>query len=128
VSAVELDAMIAGLRRLEGLPALAAALAAPLVDAEAKRTAAAGTSPEGAPWAPRKKDGGRALAGAAKTIAVQALGSVVRIVLRGPEAWHQFNSYGRRIIPDGGAGIPDGVARALIEGCKQAFARAMGGA
>lgn len=124
-----LSAFIDRVRRLGKLPAEAAKLAAPLVLEEAKKTAAAGTTPDGQPWAP-KKDGGRALVHAADALSVETLGSVVVLTLTGPEAIHNrgTNKYPKRqILPAGGAGIPANVVRALRRAAGEAFARVTGG-
>lgn len=99
-----LDRMIGSLRSLATLPADAARAGAPLVEAELQATAAAGTSPVGVSWAPRKKDGGRAMARAAEHVAARAIGSVIVIVLRGADVFHHFgggSKPARPVIPQG---------------------------
>lgn len=124
-----LDRMIERLRGLEGFPEACARAGAPLVQLEAKRTAAAGTTPEGAPWAPRKRDGGRALKNAAAHVTAVARGAIISIVLRGADVWHQYSTETKRqVIPEGGgsAGLPAGIRRALERGAELAFAAMMG--
>lgn len=119
--------MIAALDRLARAPEEAARLAAPLVEAELRATAAAGTDPDGHPW-PQRKAGGRAMAGAASHITCVARGPVVRATLNGPDVFHHFGARGeprRQVLTDPGA-IPAGVAKALDRAAAQAFARAVG--
>lgn len=124
-----LVAFITRLRKLGTLGADAAKLAAPLVEKAARATAEAGTAPDGTPWTP-KKDGGRPLVNAAKALSAKAIGTTVVLTLTGVEVLHNFGSKRnpkRQILPDGGAGIPPNIAKALHEGASHAFARAMGG-
>lgn len=77
--------------------------AAKQVEATIKASAAAGTTPDGEPWAP-KKDGGRAMAGAAGAVSVSTSGSVIQVQLNGPEVFHHFGVRGapsRQVIPRG---------------------------
>jgi hypothetical protein len=122
------DAYIAGLRKL-GASFLddAAREATPLVEAEIKRTAAAGTDPYGAPWRPRK-DGSRAIPDAASVVTVAARGSTLRIYVSGGAAIqnHLAPEYRRQVIPDPYRPLPAGISRALHEGASRAFQKAMG--
>ena len=126
-----LQDMIARCSALEGFAAEVAAEAAPLVEEAARRTARAGTDPEGRPWAPRKKDGGRALANAADHVTAVAVGPRVDIVLTGPEAIHQRGAGktlpARRVIPDGSAGVPAAITEACATAARTVFQRRMGG-
>lgn len=126
-----LNAMIATVRKLGQLAPDAAAQATPLVEAAAKKTAAAGTTPDGTPWVPTKtKSGGRALVNAAAALSAAAVGSAVVLTLKGVEVIHNFGNKKdpkRQILPDGGAGIPKPIAEAVTEGARRAFARATGG-
>lgn len=66
------------------------------------KSIAAGTSPDGTPW-PQRKEGGRALAGAAGALHVPASGNTVFAVVRGPEAIHNFGTTKdpkRQILPE----------------------------
>lgn len=122
-----LDAMIAKIRAVGGLPGAAAHEAAPLVEAAVKKTAAAGTTPDGQPWKPTK-DGGRPLVNAAAALSAKAIGTVVQVTLKGVEVIHNFGDKRnpkRQILPDGGAGIPKGIVDALVEGANRAFAKIM---
>lgn len=103
----------------------------PLVEAEAKRTAAAGTDPYGAAWAP-KKDGTRAMPDTADAIRVTTAGSsVVTKVLRGAAIQNRIASqgsgsrYGRTVIPSGDRPLSAGYVAALSEGAERAFRKAM---
>ena len=122
----DLQAFGASCGRLADFAGLAAKHAAPHVEAESKRTAAAGVDPDGKPW-PLKKDGGRALANAAEHVSARAVGDMVVIELVGPDNWHQDGAQGkpvRRVIPD--TKIPDGIAAAVERGAAEAFAEVMG--
>ncbi len=125
----ELDAMIRRLRGLRGMSAAAAREAAPLVEAAAKASADAGTTPSGAAWSPTKRDGDRALTRAASAVSARATGSVVQIVLVGHHIYHSLGigRPKRQIIPDKGDAIPSAIAAAMAEGARRAFARLMGG-
>jgi hypothetical protein len=123
-----LDDFVRSLRALGHVDADAARLAAPLVEAAVKRTAAAGTDPDGKPWLP-KKDGGRALEHAADHVTAKAVGTTVVVTLVGPDVLHNSGTKRvpkRQIIPDGGAGIPKSVTAALTEGAARAFEKTMG--
>lgn len=104
----------------------AAREAAPLVSAEARRTAAAGTDPYGAPWRP-KKDGTRAIPDAAAAVDAKAKGSVVVITVRRGAAIQNAlsESVGRKVIPDATRPLPAGIAAALQEGARRAFRKSM---
>jgi len=122
-----LDRMIASLRSLSTLPKDAAAAGAPLVEAELRATAAAGQAPDGTPWAPRKKDGGRAMANAANAITVRAVGTTILITLRGPEVYHHFGAAGkppRRVIPMGS--MPKRIGDAVRLGFVQPWRKVKG--
>lgn len=58
---------------------------------DVKRTAEAGTSPTGIPWAQRK-EGGRALENAASKISTVVTGRTVHLVLTGPDAIHNYGT------------------------------------
>lgn len=127
-----LDAMIAKLRKIEGLPGDAAREIAPLLLEAVKKTANAGTTPDGRPWAPRKKDGARALVNAADHLSFRVLGkAIAQLVLTGPDVIHNRGTTTipqRRILPDAGAGLPKLVVDAAAEGARRAWAKIMGGA
>jgi hypothetical protein len=97
-----LDKMIATARSMATLAQDAAPLAARHVESSLRATAAAGQAPDGTAW-PDKKDGGRALKNAAAAITVQAIGTVILIVLRGHHVYHHFGAGvpRRPIIPQG---------------------------
>lgn len=83
----DLAGMVQALDRVGDIASTIAPGVAKLVREHLESTIAAGTDPYGNPWVPTK-DGHRALAGAAKALAVTAIGTVVWIVLTGPEARH----------------------------------------
>lgn len=108
--------------RLRAVPALGpaiAAAAAPAVLVAARATAAAGMTPDGKAWAPRKADGGRALADASSALDVRTEGDVIVLELTGVYVYHQAT---RRILPSSGLAVPPALldairtaARALLE-------------
>lgn len=131
-----LDEMVETMRKLGAAPAEVAKLAAPLVDVEAKRTAAAGTSPTGTAWAAKKK-GGRALANAATAVEARVVGdTVVQIRIVGNDTGSQkaqsIQHYGtkripaRPLIPQGGSDLPPGISRAFQKAASAFFQRATG--
>ena len=65
-------------------------------------TIAAGTSPSGKKWEPRKNDGGKPLQNAAAAVDVRAAGKTIVVELTGPEVFHQYGAGAapvREIIP-----------------------------
>lgn len=119
-----LDDMIARLRELAGptVGSRVAAKAAPLVGAALKKTAAAGTTPDGRPWKP-KLDGGRALVNAAAAIDAKASGNFVIATLSGPTVFHHLglgHKPVRQVLPDSGT-VPDGVRQAAVEAAAKVF-------
>ena len=123
-----IDELLSTLRALADEKTVAeavAAEAAPRLQTALRASAAAGTSPEGRPWAERKQ-GGRAYAGAAGHIEAKNIGAMVRVTLRGPEAYGHYGARGmpvRQMIPDSGAGMPPSVERALFDGANAVFER-----
>jgi hypothetical protein len=82
----------------------------------------AGETPEGKPWAPRRADGGRAYAGAAKALAVKANGNLITATLRGPEVFGHYGGKGREprpMLPDAGAALPESVSKPLEDAAKE---------
>lgn len=125
----QLDGLIASLRRLKANAGEEIAKeSAAGVEEALRANAAAGVDPEGRAWAPRK-DGKRALANAASAIFVTAKGAVLELVLRGKYIYHQRGAGvpERRILPDGGAGIPPILLRPIEAAARRVIARAMGG-
>jgi hypothetical protein len=122
------DEMLASLRALERLPEDAAKAAAPLIEAALRASAAKEESPDGKAWAPRKRGSGSVYAHAASHIKAQAIGTLVRVTLSGPEV---FGHYGtgrlprRPMLPDPGT-LPASVARELERAAGAAFAKAVG--
>jgi hypothetical protein len=123
----ELDAMIARIRKLPQLGRMAAPEVARAVEAEAERTIAAGTTPDGTPWAPKKSGEGQPLANAAKALGVVALGSTIFMKLNGPEARHHLGRVkggtARQIIPT--KDIPPPMAAAIREVLTRKFVEVM---
>jgi hypothetical protein len=125
----QLDAHIARVRRLPGLALRAAPKAAQAVEAEIERTIAAGTTSDGKAWAPKKVGSGKPLAGAAKALAVVAIGTKVYVRLRGVEARHHLGrakgGVEREIIPT--KGIPPKMGKAIADVLAAEFDSTMGG-
>jgi hypothetical protein len=75
---------------------------------------AAGTTPYGEPWAPRKSDGARPLAGAKAK--VRARGNTIRASAPYPYVFHNKGTahhVRRQIVPDDATGIPADWTKAL---------------
>ncbi|WP_437958589.1 hypothetical protein WME76_02265 [Sorangium sp. So ce119] len=122
-----LERMIQACRDLARLPEDAAPIAAQKVQEELRRTASAGQAPDGTPWAPRKKDGGRAMLNAAKAITAKAIGTVILVTLYGPEVFHHFGAQGkpaRHVIPRGS--LPAKLGNAIRLGFVEPFSRVRG--
>lgn len=120
----DLAAFAARLRHLKGFAEAAAIEAAPLVEAEVKRTAAAGIDVDGNPWPP-KRDGGRALPAAADAVSAAANGAFVILKLLGPYVFHQRakpSDHRRPILPTSSV-LPATLRAALVEGARRAFER-----
>lgn len=119
-----LDALIARVRKLGKMPEDVARVGAPLVLEAAKKTARAGTTPEGKPW-PLTKKGDRALVNAADHLSVKASGPTITLTLKGKaEVVHNYGDSKapkRQILPDGGAGVPKGIADAVRKAAIQVF-------
>lgn len=113
------DAFIAALRLMQGSAleeAIAKEAEVTLQDA-VMQTLVAGETPDGQPWAPKRRGGGRAYAAAGSTLKTKADGAYVRMTLTGPDVYGHFGRTGkqvaRRMLPDAGAGMPKEVAAAL---------------
>lgn len=117
----ELRAFGRAIGNLDGLTERAAQEAAPLVEAAARKTAAAGKDPYGNTWQP-KKDGGRPLEHAAEHIHARPIASSIEISTEGADAWHNVGAGGRpvrQVIPD--VEIPPAIADAVEQGAARAF-------
>jgi hypothetical protein len=126
----DIEEMIAACRRLAALPEEAAKLAAPAVLKVAKDAANAGVSPTGETWAPLKKGGGKPLKNAAAALSVKTLGTIIQLLLKGPEVVHNFGTNStpkRQILPDAGAGMPPTFAQAVKKAAGEAFDRLIRG-
>jgi hypothetical protein len=122
-----LDAMIARVRSYgRGMGEKVARAAAPLIEAAAKKTAAAGTTPDGVAWKP-KKDGGRPLEHAAEHLSAKAVGASVVLTLSGKaEVVHNFGNEKdpkRQILPSGGGPLPKGIEAAARKAAISVFQR-----
>jgi hypothetical protein len=97
--------------------------AAQEVKAHLQKTIAAGTSPSGQPWEPRKRDGGKPLQNAAAAVEVRVAGSTIIVELTGPEVFWHYGVRGvkpRKVIPTEideslGSAIRRGVAKPFRE-------------
>jgi len=116
----KLDEWIDNLRTIHELENVAPPVLAGIILAEVSATAAAGTTPEGQSWAPRKADGGRALANAAAALSTTTSGNTVFLHLDGIEVIHHFGTSklpSRQILPMGG--VPVKLGNAIREGLVQ---------
>ncbi|MDQ2782611.1 MAG: hypothetical protein M3Y26_08790 [Actinomycetota bacterium] len=123
-----LTAMAAQLRGLRDVATEVAREAAPAVEAVIRRSAAAGTSVEGAPWPP-KRDGSRALPDAAKNITAASVGTTVIVTLTGPYVFHNSadGPDRRRILPEEGAPLAPALARVVEDASQRVIARRTAG-
>lgn len=122
-----LSAFIGRVRSMGTFATEVAKAAAPLVQDAVRATAKAGADSEGKPWAPKQK-GGRALVNAAAALSAKAAGTMIVVTLTGIEVFHNRGTKSlpeRRILPDGGAGIPKGIAAAVDRAARITFARIM---
>lgn len=88
-------------------------------------TLAGGAGPDGEAWAPRKKEGGRAYAGAASKLRVTSIGPFVKATITGPEVFGHIGARGappRPMIPTGGGATPAVVAAAMRESSDEVWA------
>ena len=133
-----LDALIEQLEKLDSVGVQIATEARGDVEAAARATAAAGTTPSGEAWAPKKDGGGRPLAHAASAITAIVSGgsrAVIALVLRGHYVVHHFGrakSKGggglpkRQILPSSDA-LPPAITNAVQAAAERVLARVMGG-
>lgn len=116
----QLSALAARLRAIPSLGPEIAKAAAPDVLAANRATAYAGTTPDGAAWAPTKK-GKRALVHAADALSVRVIGDVIILVLSGINVFHNRR---RRIVPSRGTALPANYRDAIFAAAR----RVIGGA
>lgn len=81
---------VRALRAMEAIEAIVPELGY-VIEAELKRTANAGTTPDGEQWKPTI-EGNPPLANAARAIAVVSEGNKVYVTIRGPEARHHLGA------------------------------------
>lgn len=119
----ELDAMIARLRKLPDIARMVAPDCARVVEAEIRRTTAAGTDSYGVPWAPKKDGKGKPLAHADAAVGVAAVGASIVARVTGVEARHHLGRVKggtqRAIIPT--KDIPQPMAAAMRDVIGKAF-------
>lgn len=89
----EIEAFIEGIGKLQAMNERVAKEAEKPVADVARKSAGAGQAPDGSAWAPRKEDGGQALAGAGDAIKSSAKGNEIKLTIGKPYVFH-----------DGGAG------------------------
>ena len=126
MSEASLNEMLVALRAMadpKEVERIAAERAARGIDKALRKTLAAGQTPEGKAWAPRKKDGGRAYKGAASKLEVKASGSLVIATIDGGEAYGHYGAGvpERQMLPDAGAAIPESVSSALDVAGQETF-------
>lgn len=121
---VDMRNLVEELRRFGRLPTEAAREAAPLVEAEAKKFAAAGVDPvTGDTWEPSKRGSKRPLSHAADALRARALGAIIQLQLAFPYLLHDRgdgHATRRRILPRALTGAFQKVLKAA---CERAFAR-----
>jgi hypothetical protein len=116
----QIDAMIASLKSLNELPESAADDVAHVVEAELRRTIAAGTTPDGKPWK-LTLDGQRPLQHAGGALKVAAVGGTVYVRIAGPDARHHLGhgrgGVVREVIPTGDIPAPmvESIRRVLMK-------------
>ena len=121
----ELDRIIAEVRGLGLVAEQAAPIVAAELEASLRASAAAGTTPDGTPWAPTKS-GGRALKNAPAAIQVVVLDP--KTVQAQVSGHHVFHHYGtkrnekRQIIPE--SGMPEKLGQAVRQGLVKAWRKA----
>jgi hypothetical protein len=127
-----LDELVANLRRVDAVGVAIAEEALPEVLEEARRTAAAGTSPDGEPWAP-KNDGGRALPNAAAAIVGRVSGvtkAVIVLTLGRPYVYHhgsKAKDKRRPILFTPANGVPQRMQDAIRRAAVRVVGRVLGG-
>lgn len=136
--AADLDTLVDELRAVDELGVAIATEARADVESAARAPAAAGTAPDGTPWAP-KKDGGKPLAGAAAAISAVVSGTsqaVITLILRGRYVVHNFGRKAtkggglpaRPILPDPRKGdVPTAITDAIRAATARVLARRFGG-
>lgn len=129
--ALELDQIIERVRALGKLPEEVAKAARPRIEEVSQATAAAGTTPDGKAWEPRKKDGRRALANAAAAVTVRAIGPVIRLALQGTSTGsakvQAIQNTRRPILPATGEAIPARLLEVLKATAAEVFTSLTGG-
>ena len=121
------DAFIAAIRMMEGseLEERIAKHAEVTLQDAIVQTLVAGETPEGKPWAPRRKDGKRAYAEAAAHVKTRSTGNYVRVILEGPDVYGHFGrtrkQIARPMLPSGGGSeLSPLVSKALDEAARLA--------
>ncbi|MCC6557188.1 MAG: hypothetical protein IT372_29910 [Polyangiaceae bacterium] len=118
------------IRRIRSIPRLVTEAAPEVADAlraQLAQQVASGRAPDGSAWKPTK-DGKKPLAGAAKALAVRAVGTVVLATLGGHEVFHHYGTKlvpKRQILPFGS--LPAELGAAIKAGLVRRFRRQMGG-
>lgn len=150
-----LEAFIAGVEQIRELNEKVAKAAVEPVAEVARASAAAGETPAGETWAPRK-DGGKPLAGAAAAIKPSSKGTQIILQVGPPFVFHHWGAGGssttkkaqqerarharaaaasgtkskfhaprRQILPVAGEPIPDAMKEAIVEAAKTVIGKAV---
>jgi hypothetical protein len=112
-----IDAMIDALRATPAAVRRAPKELVPVVQKFVQGAATAGHGLDGAAWAPRVKDGQRALQNIMKYVKVTAEGAIVWVRLRGGPVFAQFGTHRevkRPLLPT--SGLPDKLGNAIRAG------------
>ncbi len=123
-----LDEHIARVRELPGFIDASMPDVADALEREQRRFIAAGTSPDGKRWEPKKDGSGKPLATAGDSLRVAPVGHTVFMRLTDHVARHHLGRAKggtvRQILPTDG--LPDPFARAITNVLTKHFARAVG--
>lgn len=100
----KIDHIREALKSIGEIPEAAAPDCAVVIDQHLRRTAGAGQTPTGVPWAPRKSDGAQALQNVNANLFIAAYGSTIYVRLTGPEVrhhrgWARAGTPQRQVIP-----------------------------
>lgn len=98
-----------------------ATAAVPLLEEGMRDALSSGTSPNGKTWV-AKKGGGKPYVHAADKVTVKSYGDVIRIAVKGPEAYGHYGARGmpvRQMVPDAGGGIPTMVSDAITKAARK---------
>lgn len=118
---------IDGLRQFSGDVRASAPALAEAIKVECVKAVSSGHSPDGEPFAPRKKDGGVPLRNAGAAITASTSGTVAIVQVTGPEALHHYGVNGappRHVVPVDD--VPLTAAEAFRAGLIESFKKRLG--